>query len=480
MGFITLSDVVLRISMDQGDLDEPVVAVMTAAPPTLPADAPSHRATVLMTKRYARHVVLVDRDGRVNNLLSQADLFGLRGGGAETLAETVAQAADVRTMIKAADAIRKRGSELFHAGMGAEAICHWMSALNDLVCIRVIELIEDEFDLPPIPWCWMVFGSEGRLEQTFSTDQDNGIIFLPGTEGDTQELRQRLCGVRPGGQQGTGFLRLSAVQGQHHGGEPGLVPERRRMAKGLFRLDAPARAEGRAEQHHFLRLPPSCTDARTWWTTYAPGYSRRHRTIPASCAAWRKTPSPASPPSAGWASSPTTAGGSIHDTIDLKLHGARPFVDAARIWSLAHGVWATNTADRLRGAAEGMNRQPDVTAAAVEAFHLVQRFRIQQQLTTNDPDKVNRVDPTTLNELNKLMLKEAFKQAKQLQQRLEARLQPVTPCRCRAPSETESVGRTSDRQPASHRAEVRPSRPGFGWSFSSRLICPHAPADNRM
>ncbi len=59
-----------------------------------------------------------------------------------------------------------------------------------------------------------------------------------------------------------------------------------------------------------------------------------------------------------------------------------------------------------------------MTAAVVEAFHLVQRFRIQQQLTTNDPDKVNRVDPTTLNELNKLMLKEAFKQAKQLQQRL--------------------------------------------------------------
>lgn len=42
--------------------------------------------------------------------------------------------------------------------------------------MRVIELIEDEFDLPAVPWCWLLFGSEGRLEQTFTTDQDNGLI----------------------------------------------------------------------------------------------------------------------------------------------------------------------------------------------------------------------------------------------------------------------------------------------------------------
>jgi CBS domain-containing protein len=124
-------------------------------------------------------------------------------------------------------------------------------------------------------------------------------------------------------------------------------------------------------------------------------------------------------PAIGWMGNFAYDGGREHPhTIDLKLHGARPFIDAARIWSLAHGVWATNTADRLRGAAEAMNRRPNETAAAVEAFHLVQRFRIQQQLTTSDRDKVNRVDPSSLNELNKLMLKEAFKQAKRLQQRL--------------------------------------------------------------
>ncbi len=285
LGLITLSDVVLRISMDQGDLDEPVVAVMTAAPPTLPADAPSHRATVLMTKRYAHHVVLVDRDGRVNNLLSQADLFGLRGGGAETLAESVAQAADVRTMIKAADAIRKRGSELFHAGMGAEAICHWMSALNDLVCIRVIELIEDELDLPAIPWCWMVFGSEGRLEQTFSTDQDNGIIFLPGTEGDTQELRQVFVEFAQAVNKGLDSCGFRLCKGNIMAGNPAWclsVDEWQRAYSGWMRLPEPKAVLNSTIFFDFRPLygrQDLVDDLRSWLLPQAPDYPRFLRSM---------------------------------------------------------------------------------------------------------------------------------------------------------------------------------------------------------
>ncbi|MCW8889880.1 MAG: hypothetical protein OQL20_04395, partial [Sedimenticola sp.] len=41
------------------------------------------------------------------------------------------------------------------------------------------------------------------------------------------------------------------------------------------------------------------------------------------------------------------------------------------------------------------------------------------QLAAEDPADVNRVDPDSLNELHRLMLKEAFKQAKKLQLRLK-------------------------------------------------------------
>ncbi|MCK7576388.1 MAG: hypothetical protein MZV65_11160 [Chromatiales bacterium] len=105
-------------------------------------------------------------------------------------------------------------------------------------------------------------------------------------------------------------------------------------------------------------------------------------------------------------------------TLDLKLQGARFFMDAARLWALKDGIWATSTAERLRAVGRLRQRRPEDIAAEIESFHLIQRFRIEQQLQTQDPDAVNRVDPDDLNELHRLMLKEAFKQARRIQGRL--------------------------------------------------------------
>ncbi len=190
LGIVTLNHLVHAIACEGGELEQPVAGLMTAAPFTLPADAPTHRATVLMTKRNVRHVLLVEPDGHLCNVVSRADLFGLRGGGAEALAESVSMAKDVDALAAVAAAVRQRGIELFTAGMGVTGVCQWISALNDIVAMRIIELIEDDFDLPAVPWCWLVFGSDGRLEQTFATDQDNGIIFLPGEENAAESLRE--------------------------------------------------------------------------------------------------------------------------------------------------------------------------------------------------------------------------------------------------------------------------------------------------
>ena len=102
----------------------------------------------------------------------------------------------------------------------------------------------------------------------------------------------------------------------------------------------------------------------------------------------------------------------------MKKRGARPFIDAARIWALKHDVWSTNTAERLRAAATDMKRSPADTAATIEAFDLIQRIRMQRQLAGGSYDEINRVNPSELSSSQRLMMKEAFKQAKLLQLRL--------------------------------------------------------------
>jgi CBS domain-containing protein len=103
------------------------------------------------------------------------------------------------------------------------------------------------------------------------------------------------------------------------------------------------------------------------------------------------------------------------------MYGVRPFVDAARVYSLANALPQTNTADRLR-AAGGAGKLP---AAEVEsmlaAFFLLQRIRLEHQSTLQSfaaNDVANRIDPGRLNELDRRTLKEAFRILRELQSRL--------------------------------------------------------------
>jgi len=418
LGIVTLRNLLDAITLQGGSLDDPVIAFMTAAPISLPVDASVHRAKVLMTRSRLNHLLLTEASGRFYTLISQSDIPGYREGGADELTDEINAAQDIDAMAAAANKVRKRGVELFASGMGIEALCQWMSGLNDLIGMQVIELIADKFDLPPVSWCWMVFGSEGRLEQTFSTDQDNGLIFQPDKEEDAEITRQAFLPFALAVNEALDRCGFDLCKGNI-------------MASNqAWCLSA---KEWQEEFSYWMKTPdPKAILHSTIFFDFRPLYGQDE--LVDELRSWL-LPQPAQNPRFLYNLSEQALscslplgfiGRFVYDggkefphTIDLKMHGSRPFVDAARIWGLKHQAWATNTADRLRSVAADMRRSVSATAATVEAFDLIQRIRIHQQLSSKEPEKANRVDPKQLNDLQKLMLKEAFNQGKLLQLRLK-------------------------------------------------------------
>jgi CBS domain-containing protein len=117
--------------------------------------------------------------------------------------------------------------------------------------------------------------------------------------------------------------------------------------------------------------------------------------------------------------------GAEKDTLDLKIQGLTPFVDGARLLALAHGISACNTLERLRQlvAQEVVDAQDG--AAYEEAYHFIQLTRMQQhqhQARQGLPYS-NRLDPDTLNHLDRRILRESFRQAQRLQSSLALRYQ---------------------------------------------------------
>ncbi len=100
---------------------------------------------------------------------------------------------------------------------------------------------------------------------------------------------------------------------------------------------------------------------------------------------------------------------------------ARVFVDCARILSLSAGVGAVSTVERLRLTGPRIRMSEDDVAAAIDAFHFVQMLRLRAQDSLDrgaGASEPNRIDPDTLNSLDRRILKESLRQARKLQNRV--------------------------------------------------------------
>ncbi len=417
LGVFTLQDLLRRVTLPRGDLQQPIACVMTSGLITLKLHATAHEAALAMARHGVRHVLVVDGDGRLAGIVSQNDLFSLQRVGVKEISTGIQAARDVEGLRRAALGIRQLAGGLMAQGINAETLTHFISTLNDLLTIRVIELAADELDLPTVPMCWIALGSEGRLEQTFSTDQDNGIIFdVPETDAD--RVRDVLLPFAQAVNRKLDACGFSLCKGNIMAGNPQwcltLAEWKRRFSSWMFEPEPQALLHAAI----FFDLRPVYGDEtlaerlHEWLLGVARDRSLFLRLMAENALHCE-------PPLGTIRDFVYDNSEEFPHTIDLKTYGSRPFVDAARVFSLANAVQHTSTAERLRGAAEALNFASEGLGAVIDGFYFVHLMRLRNQCRPQGtPIRANRVDPRELGDVDRHALKEAFRQARKLQSRL--------------------------------------------------------------
>jgi CBS domain-containing protein len=108
------------------------------------------------------------------------------------------------------------------------------------------------------------------------------------------------------------------------------------------------------------------------------------------------------------------------ECIDLKLHGTAILVDAARIYSLAHGIGDTNTRDRLIAVGLALGIPESEYLAWVSAFEFLQMLRLSVQIDSHPiGGNFNALELSSLNNIDRRILKESLRATRDLQQRIE-------------------------------------------------------------
>ncbi|HEY3074796.1 MAG TPA: DUF294 nucleotidyltransferase-like domain-containing protein [Burkholderiales bacterium] len=415
VGIFTEHDVIRVLAQDLAATQ--VAAAMTRDPIALPAHALAYEAALAMVEHNIRHV-LVTEEGRLLGVISERDLFALQRLGLAGLTMEIRLAGDIALLARLAGDIRRLTARLVEQGVGAEQLTLFVSVLNDRLSQRVIELVRKRYEWDRIGWCWLAFGSEGRLEQTFSSDQDNGLLF-EAHGAPAAQARSTLLAFCREVNEALDACGFPLCKGNVMASNPELclaLDEWKEKMGGW--LDTPD-PQALLDAAICFDLRPLSGDAslaqalREWLLA-------RTRTRSAFLRLMATNALQARPALGMLADFATEDAPEAAGTINLKLHGIRPFVDAARVYALAFGLPQTGTAQRLRAAVAELRMAPAEMAAIVEAFFFIQklRLRIQARPGAQSHESANRIDPSTLNDFERRSLKEALRQARRLQQRL--------------------------------------------------------------
>lgn len=419
IGIFTLRDLLHRVAAKNCDLEQPIAAVMSdTGLLMLNWRATVYQAALVMARHGVHHVLIVDATGKLVGVVSQEDIYELQSGGGKAISGAIRNARDVEALIAAAEDIRRLGRRMLAEGMAAEALTQQVSSLNDHLTVRLIEITQQEFALPRTPWAWLAFGSEGRYEQTLSTDQDNGIVFAAASKEEAESHRAAFLPFAAEVNRRLDACGFPLCKGNVMAGNPELCLSRdewrERFGKWLAAA-SPTALLNSTIYFDFRAIYGDeglADDLRDWLRERLPQAPLFLRLLTEDALR-------TAPPLGFFRDFVFDENKEFPHTIDLKLQGTRLFVDAARILALAAGLAETNTAERLRAAARAGRLGGDDVEAMVESFHFLQRLRLRVQEAGTPAGRANRVDPETLNELDRFVLKEAYKQAKKLQTRLQ-------------------------------------------------------------
>jgi CBS domain-containing protein len=414
VGIFTRKDVLGRVVLPGRSLDEPVSNVMSAPVVTLKASDTVGEAMLVMADRTIRHIPVM-RDGRLAGVVAERDLFVLQRRSMNQIGDAISRAASVDDLKLPAADIRHWSRSLVAQGVSAGFITRLISRLNDQLSVRLIELKAAEHGVPLDRLCWLALGSEGREEQTIASDQDNGLIvadefassidallvFAQAVNQALDACGYPLCkgGIMAGNPKWC--LSLSQWKALFDGWIERGDPQSLLNANIFFDFRALA---GDSSLAHALR------DHVTPRAAAVPRFLKQM-----SDNALRN-----GPPQSWTAGVLETLFSREAAVVDLKLNGTVPFVDAARLLALANGIRATGTVERF----ETLATMGVVPAAEVrgwvDSFQFFQslRLRAQHMGEPGAEGNPNALDTRTLSGLDRRILKEAFREARRLQQRL--------------------------------------------------------------
>lgn len=407
VGIVTDRDMRARALATGMAPDTPIGAIMTADPVTVAPTMNVMDALLLMSERELHHLPVVDGAGRPLGLVSANDILAAQAVGAVPIGKTVRKAATTDEINSSLARMPQMVVKLMDAGVDGAQVAGQVASIGYVVHRRIIQLAEDALGPPPVPYCYLVFGSLARRDQTLKTDQDNGLLLDDSYDaaahgGYFKALSERVsadldaCGFD---YCGGDIMAQNPKWRQPLAGWKAVfedwirAPEPKAlMHASIFFDSAPLYGDESlylALQGHVLQMASKrelflAHMVQNALTSQVPiGFFRRFV---------------------------LTSDKNQEDRLDIKKNGLVPLVDIVRVYALKYGIQVPGFEDRVRALEEASSLAPADLQEMRDAWHFLMTIRLEHQARQirrgETPD--NMIAPQHLSTFEREHLRDAF------------------------------------------------------------------------
>ena len=418
VGVVTDRDFAQKVVAQALPLDRTVTEVMSTPVVAVEAGERLFRALLAMVSRNIHHV-LVTQQGTPIGVLTAHDLMVLQGKSPLNVARFIEAQTNVQDLAKANQRISGLLPLLLREGAKASHVTRVVAEVNDRLMVKILQFAEANLGPAPVPYCWVVLGSEGRREQTFKTDQDNALIYADSD--DQASVREYFAQLAAFVRDALLACGYPVCPGNYMASNPRWRQPLQAWITLFHEWITQAELHGTEDALLFLDMRPVAGDFSLYqalaaknreWLTDAGMF----KSVLACISTSHK------PPLGFFRNFVLERSGEHKDQLDLKLFGTGPIVDAARVSALDAGIEHTNTSDRLSALTSGPDGDP-IFQDMQEAFEFLTLLRLECQLrqVREGKELSNYISPHSLTQLQRSLLKEAFRAAARAQALIEER-----------------------------------------------------------